>query len=406
MRIENNHLLLNSLVNKEAQSTPLKVGESYYMTFVKNDRGSNMFQYKGQMFNAQISQQAQAQLKEGAQVRVLLESVSNNILNLKIVNEPKHNLSIYAVKDFKKIIEDFQLPTTKINYKIVEAMLRHSIPLTSQNMTIIQSYMAQNPDNQSNSLMALIFLMERNLPINNDMIDQILSYLSSKEKIGMKYNTLSKNTLNANDEESLDFAQIEKDLDAYIIKNNNLSIKRTITQFEGANGISQNIFEQSQSVLNNHQLKIPSHLKDIFEHIILQGIVNKPNQNNLPYYYYQLPIQWTENISTLEVFYLNNRHFHSAEELDSNRFVLGIDTQQLGHMIIDVQNLNQNLNIKLGVENNQIEKIIKHHKNELKQLLTEISYTINSFNVITTEQPTATYVESILEMPRKVNQLV
>ena len=417
MRI-NNPVVPNPFLNKENASPIIKIGKTYNMDFIKFENNSALFKFKGHNIHAKLENNLNNQLKPGQNVQVRVESFVNNQLVLKLYVPEAQAVSYYNSTDIKKLLMANGLNTNKVNMSLVETMLKHKIPITAENIKVIQNAISHSNLDTNISIQAAIFLMERNLPMDESVLDIISAYFQQKRLMGKNIATLSDDLqalLSGEDESEL--SRIEKDLREYILtsqnpnntkleKNLSDKIQNIIRNYEDIPDDKARIYENIRNILASNNINLNKDIKEFMEHIFIQGIINKQNHNNLSYLYFQFPFEVKDKSATVEIFLINKDSTKNIAENTRNRMVFSFHTEELGQVKVDILNENKNLNIGIGLESTQKLSYVQKKSGILKDLIEPFNYNLNNFHCFIDTNTSFEYVESQLSMPHKIDRRV
>ncbi|MBD3268325.1 hypothetical protein GF373_16790, partial [bacterium] len=317
---------------------------------------------------------------------------------------------------------------------IAQALLKAGMPL---DQTALKELANLLPQAQANQMAALSFLMGRGLPINPTIAMYFIQLFSPKPKPSANANKLLDNLKKAErdfeEEDELPISPDQRrelkkrrqDLEHHLpamrqwigphgeqeLENHAraalTSPETALLQLQegGGEGLHTTLVKLLSLLMKLQPFFIGTPHADLFaslihqatelhETLVGQAVKNLPHQSgdSAPYVFFQIPYMDEGQLRDLDVKYREKRKDKKAGVLD-----VRLEMSKLGPLQVSIQWDHPNLSLSLAVTNEKAAQFLEGALGELKQMLTDKGFHVNSIGVIVADVPDTLAEEEEME---------
>ncbi|MGM0472032.1 MAG: flagellar hook-length control protein FliK [Bacillota bacterium] len=311
-------------------------------------------------------------------------------------------------KKLNNILTDLDLLETKLNKKIVKALINHQLPINRENINNIKQLLS-NFNNTSKALEAILFIKQTNLNLNHSTIKLLTDFLSAKPHIANNLTQLINNQPEKLAAKLTKFIlqptqenhRFKGDQLKKLIANLGLDLEKNLaTNKNNSTTLKSLLLDLTTN--NQQQTEI---VNTLIDNLTTQKLMMHHNEkNDILYLYLQLPVQFEKEQQNLTTVHLNvyRKSSNSTTDEDSNNFsfILDLETNNLGPLKIELELINQELKIAIETQFKRTLELINHHTTTLKSKLKELGFKVSEIKLNVNQDLSQ---EPVVRTPSNIN---
>lgn len=409
------------------------------MATFKVQPGVGMNLMKGQLVNGQVlgkmgnrmmlrvgqnvmQAETSAPLEVGMKLQFQVKGqTTEGTLNLQLLRA--QSFTPMTSEDLAQTMTGMKLPLSEDNVKTAKGMLQSGLPLTKEGFTEMKEALAQLPRTLPTDTQAASFLKLSSLPMTPQNISTLSNFITTHPLIGAQLfevqHEFRKLTSGKNEKlsrETMDMlAQVPGLLGEYILDGKGKTGKknsRVPKKMAGQVGIEQmaphfgddedwdllRMLMAIRGKLSQENSEEEEALNKLFqlmaaveENMTAQQLINTARKNDdLTYYYMQVPFRLGENELTAEIKIYYTTDFDQRKEVDDDntRIEFSITSEHLGLLHFQVEIVHGIIHVDVGTEREEVRAFVEHYLPALMENIKKLSYTAGrSTSYVTNGEP-------------------
>ncbi len=409
------------------------------MTAFRVQPGVGMNLMKGQLINGQVLGKTgnQMTLRVGqnvmqAETSVPLEvgmklqfqvkgQTTEGTLNLQLLRA--QSFTPMTSEDLAQAMTGMKLPVSEENVKTAKEMVQSGLTLTTQNFNEMKEALAQLPRSLPTDTQAASFLKLSSLPLTPQNITTLSNFITTHPLIGAQLfevqHEFRKMTTGNNEKISREtiemLARVPGLLGEYILdgkgkagkKNSNVPKKMArqvgieqmaphfgddedwdlLRMLMAIRGKLSRENSEEEEVLN----RLSQLMTQIEENMTAQQLINTARKNDdLTFYYMQVPFRLGENDLTAEIKIYYTTDYEERKEVDeeNTRLEFSITSEHLGLLHFQVEIVHGIIHVDVGTEREEVRAFVEYYLPALMENIQHLSYTPGrSTSYVTSSEP-------------------
>lgn len=423
MKIANHDLNIYKSINqfqgKETALDSLRVGQTLTMELVNKEGQQGILKFQGQAVKAFLKMGNNPYLAAGSQVTVCVEGFENDQAILRLVDPVNTLLKQYTMQDIKDLLMKNGFSPTEESITIAQKLLQQQLPVTKENIDKIFRAMNFFPEEREIGMDTGIFLMARGLSLQPSLLQVCGRYFQQDMMLGENMQKFLqeikvmiseypdqeiKQVLRQTQDalETLPVSLEDQEMEDQSISKVAKKLMALLQsyQLDKNDKLEQGLTKNLQEIALKLTGEWPEGMKEVIQHFTTQPLMNHRSEQQLPYAYYQIPIRFNKQLETGELFIIPQKKKRKGVSKEGMQVVFCMDTVELGLLKIDLRIKENNIYVKMGVENEIISKFVRPYTFLLEEGLEKLDYQVKSIECLVDAQNPFAYVDTLLEIPK------
>lgn len=343
------------------------------------------------------------EVNKGQELYLTVDNIKNGKAILKILT-PKI-LSKMENSNLSNTLKEMNLPNHVKNLQMAKKLVQHKLPLTAENMKTISKgiNLLNGPSPKNLELVGLA--MAKDLPINSQTLESLFQFVEGESNMA----SLTEEVVSLMDqaEGSVGNSQFKASNDSFKLLEDIIETIRLPVDQNSTSDSTNEITESIKTNLNNKEdlvkgmdlvknilkeKEIPQASKNIVNTLInkidetekeligqnLLNVISKVSDNkDFPFYYLSFPVKFENEYRMSQIKISKGSGKKSLRDMDNIRFVVSLDTRNLGLVLFHVDwRKSEGLKIEGLVENELSLKYIEKNIGKLIENLESLNYRV------------------------------